>query len=352
VSATDASQGTYVPIDADTELNHQPTRMLGYLLSGSEAQRDAVADEMDNDLIQIAAALEVRMGILARTTAHLEDESLRRTIEDARQSVRELRCGLRRAVLLLGSAHSRSGDLEAALRDLGVRASMGTNLRFSVQVEIDEAPPSTISGVLYRVVQESVSSALNSPDASSISVEIEMTDDEWVVRVVSDGHSHAEVTEAKESVVRSTRRLSEYLAGMNGRVVGRTRGQGTRVVEAFIPIGPGDVPAWLDLAADAQLVLDALSLGVLVVTREWRVLFANNSGAGLLGRRPGQVEGQLLWDLSEDFRAPKFRALLMDALAGQYAGHFTPESDLPIKRVWFDPSPFGTLLQFDEEITD
>jgi PAS domain-containing protein len=326
-----------------------PSRMLGYLLSGSEAQRSAVADELDNDLIQVAASLDVRMGILARTVALSDDPALIESVAVVRESVTALRGGLRRAVLLLGAANASDGDLESAMQDLGARAAIGANLSYTVIMDTNGPVPSTAAGVLYRVAQEAVSSALSSPDVTSIEIAVSATPDDWMIRVTSDGATPG--CEAQTNpLTRSLERLSEYIDGMDGSVVARDDATGQRVVEALVPISPGGTAAWLNLAADAQLVFDALSLGLVVVGRSWRVLFANVAAARLLGRTPQQIEGELLWTLAEDFASPEFRDLLLGAMAGQYEGSIESSGRLPIARVWFNPSPFGTLLQFDGKL--
>ena len=335
--------------ESNADNREVPSRMLGYLLSGSEAQRSAVADELDNDLIQVAAALDVRMGILARTVAASEDPRLIESVAVVRESLTALRGGLRRAVLLLGAANAPDGDLETAMQDLGARAAIGANLSYTVTMDTNGPVPSTAAGVLYQVAQEAVSSALSSPDVTSIEIAVSATPSDWMIRVISDGAAPG--CEAQTNPLsRSLERLSEYIDGMDGSVVARDEATGQRVVEALVSISPGGTAAWLNLAADAQLVFDAMPLGVVVVGRSWRVLFANVSGARLLGRTPQQIEGELLWTLSEDFASPEFRDVMLGSMANQYEGSIEPSGRLPIARVWFNPSPFGTLLQFDAKI--
>lgn len=323
-------------------------RLLTYLLAASEAQRSAVADELDNGLMQVAAALEVRMGVLDRLAAERELIDLEKPIAAVRESVAELRMGLRRAVLLLG-ARSEDGDLEVALLDLGARATLGLQMTYHVEFDVSAPIPTSMSGVLYRIAQEGVAACLSVPGSGDMVIEVRDSADDWSITLTCTG-SRTSSSRASSQSRPSIERLKTYVEGMQGDVVYKFDELGHQVVQALIPRHAAQLAGWGDLRSSAGLVMDGIELGLMIVRRDWQILYCNAAATELLDGAPDHFEGHNFWDAVPQLGGTKIQNLLREALDAGYEGSIAAPDGLGIRRLWFNPSGYGMLLQFDPAI--
>ncbi|GAC1478303.1 MAG: hypothetical protein NVS1B4_21930 [Gemmatimonadaceae bacterium] len=74
-------------------------------------------------------------------------------------------------------------------------------------------------------------------------------------------------------------------------------------------------PARPDVALDAGAVLAALRSGVVIVARDWTVLFVNPAAGSLLGIPGDGIAGKLLWDVLPDLARSPHADLLRGAMA-------------------------------------
>jgi PAS domain-containing protein len=317
-----------------------------HLLSESESQRATIAEELDNDLLQVIAALDARLSVLHRTISP-DDEVARAALKDADTMAEELRVSLRRAVLMLGTSRPLNDDLEVALKDLCARAATGSNLAYDIRIVSDEPVVSPSASMVYRVCQEIIGIVMAAEGVRRVSVDVTAHGNDWVVRIAHDpGEAGTGVTAMDHLAARD--RLRNYVDGFNGALAAYDGPEGERVFEALVPRFPTRGGSWRIAAVGAQVVVDTLGIGVIIVDRAWTVVYVNRRAARDIARRPAELAGMPLWDLPASWLDDQTAAAINDAMNSRQNRTVELDESRRFRRLQCSPSAFGMLITVEE----
>jgi two-component system sensor histidine kinase UhpB len=193
---------------------------LAQIVEGQEQELDRMAEGIEDSSLQQMTAVRIRLETLRR---NLSDPAQLGALEKLEGSVEEAVGQLRGLVSELRPRELATEGLGGAIRE-HLRHTAG--LRTEVVGSLGEDPDQQQAATAFRVVQETVASALEDRAAARLTVELEDADDGFTVRIVDDGASWT-------TVGPSTMRDRAGLAG--GRCL-LFDGQGGATVELWLPL--------------------------------------------------------------------------------------------------------------------
>jgi signal transduction histidine kinase len=156
-------------------------------LSATLAERERLAAEIHDTLEQGLSGIMMQLdGLDSRLSAG--STGARENLEMARRMVRFSRAEVRHSLWNLESELLKGGDLGAAIKEIGHKASAGSSTTITVDVsEIRFALPPAVEHHLLRCAQEAISNALKHAGAKNIRVGLSYSSDEVRLAVVDDG---------------------------------------------------------------------------------------------------------------------------------------------------------------------
>jgi PAS domain S-box-containing protein len=148
-----------------------------------EEERRRIAADIHDDPIQVMAAVDMRLQLLAQADSPIDPrelEELRRTVSSSIERLRHVLFELRPMTL------DREG-LVAAIRMCLDDAARETGWEVSIVDSLDGEPPSELGAMLYRIVQEAITNARKHAVARRVDVLVAPVADGVAVRVRDDG---------------------------------------------------------------------------------------------------------------------------------------------------------------------
>jgi two-component system, NarL family, sensor histidine kinase DevS len=216
------------------------TQALQRSVEASELERRRWARELHDDSLQELAAIKLRLSALARAEPAELDAAVAQAIEHVDASIRAMRSlitDMRPAALdQLGVKPA----LEALIERSEVPAGPEIRLRTDLRSESGDQPgrlAPAIETTVYRVVQQALANVVKHADATT--VEIEVSEDDGVVRIVvaDDGRGFAPDDPTDGFGLIGMRERIRLVGGRHE--VDSTPGHGT-IVRASIPTTPID----------------------------------------------------------------------------------------------------------------
>jgi signal transduction histidine kinase len=159
-------------------------RLVGALVTASEDERERIAGEVHDDVIQSMVAVGIRMQMLKSRLTDPEQvallETLEQTVEDTIRRIRGLLFDLRPPAL------DRSG-LREVLEELLDETFADGGIDWNLVTRYDAEPPEATRIVLYRIAQEALANIRRHASAAHVEVVVEGRDSGFVTRVTDDG---------------------------------------------------------------------------------------------------------------------------------------------------------------------
>jgi PAS domain S-box-containing protein len=159
-------------------------QLLAHLLEAENAERERMAEGIEDHSLQHVAALGMRLETLRR---NVEDPEQLGALDEMGETVQNAVQRLRHLLVELHPRALEQDGLGAGLRQYlnGVKADTGTAVTF-----IDGSKRELDLGtrvVAYRIAQEAIANAVRHAEASSLDVTLEDTPGGVLVRIVDDG---------------------------------------------------------------------------------------------------------------------------------------------------------------------
>ncbi|NHC12825.1 ATP-binding protein [Motilibacter deserti] len=167
------------------QLDRQRAALLARLVTAQEEERRTIAAGVHDDTIQVLAAVDLRLGLLARRlagegAAHLELLGrLQANVSDATSRLRQLLFDLETPALNTG--------LVQALRNAAAHVLEDTGVAWTVEGELDLEPEAPSRVVAYRVAREALVNVRAHSGAEHATVRVEESDGGVLVEVLDDG---------------------------------------------------------------------------------------------------------------------------------------------------------------------
>lgn len=159
---------------------------LAYEVTVAEArERQRIAQSLHDDLGQLLAMVQFRLGELGLATA---DAVQAGRLEDLRQLVCEAARATRLATYELHTPLLRQLGFDAALQSLVQRLRRLAGASIHLEGEVGDLPvPEPILSVVFRVVRELAQNAQRHAQASNVWIRLSRDGDALRVRVIDDG---------------------------------------------------------------------------------------------------------------------------------------------------------------------
>ncbi|GAB3781895.1 PAS domain S-box protein [Nocardioides ungokensis] len=172
------------------ELIEQRQALLSRLVDAQDAERTRIAADVHDDPVQALAAVDLRLGLMARRLRERAPDLLE-TLEPLQASVSGATERLRSLLFDLEPPDLHDG-LTGALRRAAEEIFEGTGTRWSVDGEREPEVPDAVRAIAYRIAKEMLNNARKHADAHHVTVVITGRDGGLEVSVTDDGVGLAE----------------------------------------------------------------------------------------------------------------------------------------------------------------
>jgi signal transduction histidine kinase len=180
----DIVQTLALRVDEAERAADERARLVGALVTASEDERERIAGEVHDDVIQSMVAVGIRLQMLKSRVTDPEQaallESLEQTVEDTIRGIRGLLFDLRPPAL------DRSG-LREVLEELLDETFADGGVDWNLVTSYDAEPPDATRIVLYRIAQEALGNIRRHAGAAHVEVVVEGRDSGFATRVTDDG---------------------------------------------------------------------------------------------------------------------------------------------------------------------
>ena len=210
------------------DLAEQRARLLQRLVKAQEDERARIAGDVHDDSVQVLAAVSLRLGMLRRHIAK-QAPSLADDVETLQEIVSIATERLRHLLFDLESL-PEGMSLSTAVEEAANFIFAGTDVEVRVVGENDLPIPAAERVTIHRVVKEALVNARKHAGATTVVIELAVSDDHAVATVVDDGRGIAdgEDRDRPGHLGLSGMRDRAQVAGASVEVVRRAEG-GTRV---------------------------------------------------------------------------------------------------------------------------
>jgi signal transduction histidine kinase len=176
--------GTRWQRDAACERDRARLRTLAYEVTMAEArERERLANDLHDELGQLLAIVQFRLGELAAATGADAD-----AFSELRDLLTQAARATRSATFDLHSPLLQQLGLQAAIESLGERLARQAHLSVEVQGRLGPLPLNTaVQAVLLRVVRELLANAARHARASSVRLLLHSDEHQLVVTISDDG---------------------------------------------------------------------------------------------------------------------------------------------------------------------
>ncbi|GAB3077099.1 ATP-binding protein [Pedococcus soli] len=172
------------------DLAEQRARLLQRLVQAQEDERARIADDVHDDPVQALAAVALRLGLLRRHLA-AEAPSLTNDVETLQEIVSTATERLRNLLFDLESLPDGL-SLAEAVQDAAAFIFAGSDVEVRVAGESDLPVPEAERVTIHRVVKEALVNARKHAGATTVVVELAVSDGDAVVTVDDDGRGIGE----------------------------------------------------------------------------------------------------------------------------------------------------------------
>jgi PAS domain S-box-containing protein len=111
-----------------------------------------------------------------------------------------------------------------------------------------------------------------------------------------------------------------------------------------------DITERKHIREQARTILESITDAFFSLDREWRFNYVNAQAERVLGRKPGDMLGQVIWETYPALRGTAFEPLYREAMANGVAGRMT--SYYPDHARWYEvrvyPTPNGISIYFQD----
>ncbi|MGZ4595480.1 MAG: PAS domain-containing protein [Actinomycetes bacterium] len=278
--------------------------LIVHLHEAQESERRRLAADVHDDTLQVLAGANLRLQSLRRRAADLGAADLAAAAESLDREMREAATRLRRLLFELEPARQGApGQLGELLRAYS-RATLGTGgQRVTVAIGPDVDPPPMVAQVLYRVAQQALTNVAKHAQAGNVDLTVTTDGAAFTLTVLDDGRGLPREPQPDAAARGGLRGMVERAESARGSctVAPGPDGRGTQVT-ARIPARIGDIDAANNRSstwAFLEQTMESLGEGFAAIDNDWRYVYVNRLGEQALGRGPGEVIGQVVWDVFE-----------------------------------------------------
>jgi PAS domain S-box-containing protein len=160
-------------------------QLLAHIVEAQEAERRRIAGDVHDDTIQVMAAADLRLGLLARSlkdegSPHLEQ------IEKVRTSVREATVRLRSLISVFEDV-AYDQRLALTLNECATRLLTDSGITWTVDGDRDVDLPAVARVVAYRICHEAIANARNHSGGTTVAIHVTAVDDGVEVTITDNG---------------------------------------------------------------------------------------------------------------------------------------------------------------------
>ncbi|GBC87510.1 Oxygen sensor histidine kinase NreB [bacterium HR12] len=214
------------------EAEEERRRLLSELLAEREEERQRIALDLHDDVLQSLTAALLQLQLLAEEDG---TEGGRGRIERIERALRETLGRLRDFTFQLHPPSLDRVGLAQAVADLGDHLTAGRDVRVTVEDRTARRLPPRTGIVAYRIVQEALTNVLQHAEARSAVIRLETVGDELHVLVRDDGRGFDPEAVGEGPGIRTMRQRVELERG--SLRIRSAAGRGTEV-EVRLPLAP------------------------------------------------------------------------------------------------------------------
>ncbi len=167
------------------ELGRQREALLERLVEAQEAERGQIAADVHDDSVQALAAVDLRLGLLARQLAERAPDLLE-LLHPLQENVQSATERLRSLLFDLETPDA-DGGLASALMRSGAQIFENTATTFGITGSVDPELPESTLIVAYRIAREAMVNVVKHAQATRVQVTISKTPNGLLVTVRDDG---------------------------------------------------------------------------------------------------------------------------------------------------------------------
>jgi two-component system NarL family sensor kinase len=212
-----------------SRIRRSRTRLLAQTVTAVELERQRLAQNLHDDVIQDLSGVAVTLEALGRSD-DWPDRTVDRTAEILRRDIRLLRD----IVANLFPVTPHDTGLDSAIRDL--TADLGQQgLKVNLDLDPDVGVDPVTAGLVYRVAREALVNVQKHAGASTVDVELVITPDAVGLRVADNGRGTDPATRTRAAGHVGLGIVRETIAMAGGTVVVEPRRPRGTVVRAHLP---------------------------------------------------------------------------------------------------------------------
>ena len=283
--------------EAQRDVVEQQRSLLLQMLSAQEAERHELAGRMHDDLIQVLAAVDLRVQLLNKRLVTRGEAAVANEVDELHQAVASAIERLRSVLFELEPP--RLGDgLATALRDLAAGILQGSQVAFEIVVPDNQTIGDAAARVLYRVAGEALANVVRHANARLVVVTLAPESDGWALTVVDDGAGPGAGGFAERPGHRGVSGMRQRLRDAGGVLTLYAADAGGTQLRAWVPNRVGALLAEtppLDLREPLREILDESDEGFVALDTDWTYVFVNRRAAELTGRSAAELEGRRIW---------------------------------------------------------
>ena len=215
---------------------HYNQSLLNTKIEVQEATLKMLSQELHDNVNQVLTA-----GVMQFTSAgiYMQDETGLTIMETAKKTIRSAIRDIRLLSHSLNTGLVEHRDTAEAIQDELTRIEAFSNISCTLQSEEEHDLPAEQRLLLFRIVQEALQNILKHAKASSITVTIRSTNDQYKLQVIDDGVGF-DVHEARLTNSMGMNNIRERISLMRGTLnILSAPGKGT-TLDLQIPITPTD----------------------------------------------------------------------------------------------------------------
>jgi signal transduction histidine kinase/EAL domain-containing protein (putative c-di-GMP-specific phosphodiesterase class I) len=166
-----------------TRIDGQRMALLAHLVKAQEEERHRIAADLHDDVVQLLAAVNLRLQILRNGSEALQH----RNFEAIQELIAHASGRLRALLFQLHPPALEQHGLVAAIRAELERLAEGCGMHPELRSAIDREPEPSARTVIFRIAQEALQNVRKHSGAASVEVEIRTAEDGTWVRIRDDG---------------------------------------------------------------------------------------------------------------------------------------------------------------------
>jgi signal transduction histidine kinase len=162
-------------------------RLLGNAVTASERERQSIARDLHDGVVQDLAGVSYAMGALRTVMPPDTTPKTRAAFDGAAETVRSAVSALRTLMVDIYPPDLTATGLPFAIEELAERLRRA-GIAVTVTIDIGDQLRSELAAAIYRAVRESASNIVRHSGARHAWIDIAADGEELVIRVADDGH--------------------------------------------------------------------------------------------------------------------------------------------------------------------